>query len=304
MVGGGGLAVAAHSIAESLAVPYVYAAFAPITLPSPHHAPPVFGMLGQTDDAGPVDIEKLWADDRQRWNALWKAPLNAQREQLGLARIEDVRFHLFTARPWLAADAVLAPWPGSPDLDVLQTGAWLLEDTRPLGPELEAFLDAGEPQIYCGFGSVRAPEGIAQMVINAARGAGRRTVIPRVWADLALIDNQPDCISIGEVNQQALFPQVAAVAHHGGAGTTKASARAGVPQGIIPQMFDQYYFADRVQQLGIGTALTGVQTTDNLRRALEHALSAESTATAHSVGARIKTEGARVAAQRLVEIAD
>ena len=69
-------------------------------------------------------------------------------------------------------------------------------------------------------------------------------------------------------------------------------------------MFDQYYFADRVQQLGIGTARTGVQTTDNLRRALEHALSAESTATAHSVGARIKTEGARVAAQRLVEIAD
>jgi vancomycin aglycone glucosyltransferase len=73
-------------------------------------------------------------------------------------------------------------------------------------------------------------------------------MLPRGWANLALIDDQLGCISISEVNQQSLFSQVAAVVHRVGTGTTSA-ARAGVPQVIIPQVFDQPYIADRVQQL-------------------------------------------------------
>ncbi len=297
VVGGGALAIAAHSVAEAAGVPYVYAAFAPITLPSPHHAPPVFGMLGQSRADGPVDAERLWAEDEQRWNALWRAPLNAQRRRLGLEPVADVRSHLFTGRPWLAADAVLAPWPGPPGLDVLQTGAWLLDDTRPLDPALEAFLAEGEPPVYFGLGSMRAPDGIVAKVLDAARAIGRRVVISSGWADLAAVAGDPGCLSIGEVNQQALFRRVAAVVHHGGAGTTTVAARAGTPQVILPQMFDQHYHAERVRRLGLGAS---VPPAGSLRDALGQALDAAPTARA--VAPTIDSDGTLTAAHRLLAL--
>ena len=107
-------------------------------------------------------------------------------------------------------------------------------------------------------------------MIQAARALGRRAIVSRGWADLSLVDNEPDCLAIGEVNQQALFKRVAAVVHHGGAGTTTAAALAGAPQVVIPQMYDQHYWAQRVHHLGIGTAhAPGAPTTDSLASALE-----------------------------------
>src|SRR5678810_753538 len=108
--------------------------------------------------------------------------------------------------------------------------------------------------IYFGFGSSRAPDNLNRMMIESARGVGRRAILSRGWADLSLVDSEPDCLAIGEVNQQALFPRVAAVVHHGGAGTTTAAARAGAPQVVIPQHYDQPYWAQRIHHLGIGTA--------------------------------------------------
>jgi hypothetical protein len=71
---------------------------------------------------------------------------------------------------------------------------------------------------------------IARVAIEAIRAQGRRALVSRGWADLALIDDRDDCFAVGEVNQQALFGRVAAVVHHGGAGTTTTAARAGAPQ--------------------------------------------------------------------------
>src|SRR5690606_34821103 len=93
--------------------------------------------------------------------------------------------------------------------------------------ELEAFLDGGEPPVYFGFGSMRAPEGLSRVMIESARALGRRAIVSRGWADLSLLDDQPDCLLVGEVNQQALFERVSAVVHHGGAGTTTVAARVG-----------------------------------------------------------------------------
>ncbi|MDX2642177.1 glycosyltransferase [Streptomyces sp. PA03-1a] len=303
VVAGGALAVAARSVAEQRGIGYVYAAFAPITLPSERHAPPVFGMLGQRPAAGNADHRALWAEDAARWNALWAGPLNARRAAAGLPPAEDVRAHIFTSSPWLAADPVLAPWPQpSASLDVLQTGAWLLPDDRPLSPEVEAFLDSGEPPVYCGFGSVRAPDGVAGTVIGTARALGRRVVVSRGWADLAPVDDGPDCLTIGEVNQRALFPRVAAVLHHGGAGTTTAATAAGTPQVVLPQMFDQFYFAGRVARLGIGSAHpAGAPAADRLRTALRAALAPEVADRARSVAGTVRTDGARTAARRLAE---
>ena len=155
----------------------------------------------------------------------------------------------------------------------LRTGAWILPDERPLPAELEAFLDAGTPPVYVGFGSMRAPKDIARVAIEAIRALGRRALVSRGWAGLALIDDRDDCFAVGEVNQQALFGRVAAVVHHGGAGTTTAAARVGAPQVVVPQMADQPYWAGRVAGLGIGTAHDGpAPTTGSLSAAIRTAL--------------------------------
>ncbi|MER6670369.1 glycosyltransferase [Amycolatopsis japonica] len=298
VVAGMALNIAAHSVAERKGIPYFFTAYCPITLPSLHHRPPVFpGWAPKNPDA---DIPALWADDAERWNAQWGDVLDAQRKLLGLPPVDDVRGHIFTERPWLAADPVLAPWRSPSALEVLQTGAWLLPDHSPLSPELEAFLDDGEPPVYFGFGSIRAPEEIAKAMIEAARAHGRRAIVFRGWTGLALIDDEPDCIAIGDVNQQALFPRVAAVVHHGGAGTTTAATRAGVPQVLVPQMFDQPYFAQRVRDLGAGTSITGEPSVEALTLALGEVLRPEVASRARKVGGEVRTDGVDVAAQLLI----
>jgi vancomycin aglycone glucosyltransferase len=299
IVGAGALSVAARSTAEQMGVPYVYVSYCPVSLPSPHHAP--IPVWGPTAGHGTADNRTLWAEDAQRWNDTIGAALNAHRAAAGLPPVTDVRGHLFTDRPWLAADPTLGPWPEPADLGVVQTGAWIWPDRRPLPAELETFLDAGEPPVYFGFGSIRATPGLAQAMIGAARALGRRAIVSRGWAGLAPLDDEPDCLSIGEVNQQALFTRVAAVVHHGGAGTTTAAARAGAPQVVIPQMYDQPYWAQRIHDLGIGTALApGAPTADSLTSALKDALRPDVAARARSVAAEVRADGARAAARRLV----
>ena len=81
------------------------------------------------------------------------------------------------------------------DRAVFQTGAWILPDDRALTPELESFLETGEPPVYFGFGSMRAPRDLSQVMIQAARAIGRRAIVSRGWAELSLLDNAPDCLA-------------------------------------------------------------------------------------------------------------
>lgn len=303
IVGATALQIAAPSIADQMGVPYCFAALCPAVVPSPHHAPPVLAMRGDKPAPAMADYSELWAQDAKRWNDTWGALLNTQRTRLGLPAVRDVRRYVLTARPWLAADPTLAPWPDPADDAVFQTGAWILEDDRALAPELEAFLAAGDPPVYFGFGSNRAPEGLSQAMTQSARALGRRVIMLRGWADLSVGDDQPDVLAIGEVNQQALFKRVAAVVHHGGAGTTTAAARAGAPQVVIPQQYDQHYWANRVHQLGIGTAHpTDAPTVDSLTSALHHTLQPEVLARARSTAAAIRSDGATVAARFLLTV--
>jgi vancomycin aglycone glucosyltransferase len=291
--------VAARSVAEQRGIRYVYASYCPTALPSPHHPPPVLTMLGDTPTDGSGDNRALWAADAERINSIWAEPLNAHRAALGLSPVDDVRGHMFTDAPWLAADPALAPWPGPEG--VFQTGAWLLPDPSPLPAELAEFLDAGEPPVYFGFGSIRAPEDLGRTMIESARALGRRAILSRGWADLAPLDGERDCLAIGDVNQPALFGRVAAVVHHGGAGTTTAATRAGAPQVVIPQHYDQHYFARRVGQLGIGVAhAPGAPSTESLTAALRAALEPEVAARAKPVADGVRADGAEIAAQRLI----
>lgn len=289
-----------RTVAEVRDIPYVLAAFQARSFPAPHQKP--LQRPGKPFPPGVTDNRVLWDVDAERVQALYGAPLNAHRATLGLPPVDNVRDHVFTGSPWLAADPTLDPWPGSPDLDVVQTGAWILPDERPLPPDLEAFLDAGTPPVYVSFGSVRAPQAGAAVAIEAIRAQGRRVVISRGWAELATTDDGDDCCVVGEVNHQALFGRVAAVVHHGGAGTTTTAARAGAPQVVVPQIADQPYWAGRVAALGIGVAHDGsTPTVESLVTALTTALSPETRARATAVAAMIRTDGAAVAAKLLLD---
>jgi vancomycin aglycone glucosyltransferase len=265
----------AQSVAEKLGIPNRYVLFCPDVLD---------GL------------------DGQGFNALFGSPINTHRESIGLPPVEEVSEFMFTDRPWLAADPTLGPWQG-PDTEVVQTGAWILPDQRPLPADLVAFLDAGEPPVYVGFGSMRTVgEDGARVAIKAIRAQGRRIIVGHGWAGLGLIDDRDDCFAVGEVNQQALFGRVAAVVHHGGAGTTTTAARAGAPQVVVPQAGDQLYWATRVAELGIGTAHDGsTPTTASLSAALGTALNADIRARATAVAGTIRTDGATVAAEMLLD---
>ncbi|QLY29296.1 glycosyltransferase family 1 protein [Nocardia huaxiensis] len=295
----GALQPASSSIAEQRSLPYVYTSFCPVTLPSDDHAPLFMPPIpGQPDVDPTADFRTQWAQDAQRWDARFAEPINAHRVELGLKPITNVRDHIFSAAPLLAADPVLGPWRHTPELEVTHTGAWLVPDDRPLSADLEDFLAAGDPPIYFGFGSMHVPPEFSRTVIDTARALGRRAIVSRGWTDLSLIDAAPDCLSLGEVNQQALFPRLAAIVHHGGAGTTTAAARSGAPQVIVPQRYDQFYWSERIAALGIGAAHPRTApTVESLTAALEHALSAEVTTAARDLAPRIAADGAAVAAQ-------
>ncbi|MFE3737262.1 glycosyltransferase [Streptomyces sp. NPDC059134] len=302
LVAAGLAQVAARSVAERLGIRYVYASYHPVSLPSPHHPPaPREGWPPPPEGA---DNRTLWDLDARGITELFGDALNIRRASLGLPPVDNVRDHVFTGEPWLATDPVLGPWREPADLGVVRTGAWILPDGRPLPERLVAFLEAGAPPVYLGFGSMRAPEGLARVAVEAIRARGRRAVVSRGWADLAVLDDRDDCLVVGEVNQQALFGRVAAVVHHGGAGTTATAARAGAPQVVVPQMVDQPYWAARVTALGIGAAHDGpTPTAASLSAALGTALSAGTRARARAVADTLRTDGAEVAAKLLLDTA-
>jgi vancomycin aglycone glucosyltransferase len=268
----------AQSVAEKWAIPHRYAMFAPSVVHD---------------------------QDAQNWNALFGPPINSHRTSIGLVPVPDIRRFMFTDQPWLAADPTLGPWPESGDLEAVQTGAWILPDERALPSALQAFLSAGAPPVYVGFGSMRtvAPD-TAQAGIEAVRAQGRRVLLARGWAGLAAADEREDCFVIGEVNQQALFRRVAAVVHHGGAGTTTTAALAGTPQVIVPQAGgDQLYWARRAEELGIGAAHDGATpTVASLSASLHTALTPESLERATAIAGTIRTDGATAAARLLLEM--
>jgi vancomycin aglycone glucosyltransferase len=293
----------ARSVAEKLGIGYVLATFHIFGLPSRHFTPAA--RPGKQSPEGETDNRVLWRQDAERVNALYLEPLNEGRAGIGLPPVDDVRDHVLGDTVWLAADPLLAPWKDLTDLDIVQTGAWILPDERSLPVELEAFLDADGPPVYVGFGSMamRSSTDLGTVVLEACRAHGRRVVLSRGWADLTPSDSEDDVIIVGDVNHQALFPRVAAVVHHGGAGTTTTAALAGAPQVIVPQIVDQPHWAQRVAELGIGAAHDGaVPSVDSLSDALATALAPDTRARAAAVAPRIRTDGATVAAKGLHEV--
>jgi sterol 3beta-glucosyltransferase len=144
-------------------------------------------------------------------------------------------------------------WPSGADI----AGYWWparLRDWQPPS-ELVSFLQAGPPPVFIGFGSMTPADGeqLGGLIAAAAARAGMRAVVQAGWAGLTAPrqSDQADLLAVGDMPHEWLFPQMAAVVHHAGAGTTGACLRAGVPAVAIPVLADQPFWADQLHRLGV-----------------------------------------------------
>ncbi|WP_250035456.1 glycosyltransferase [Paractinoplanes maris] len=145
-----------------------------------------------------------------------------------------------------------ADWPSS----CTTVGYWwpAPEPAYTPSPELATFLAAGPPPVYVGFGSMPARDSraLSALVRQAVRDAGVRAVLSAGWAGLD--GSGDDVLTVADVPHEWLFPRMAAVVHHAGAGTTAAGLRAGVPAVPVPLMVDQPFWARRLVGLGVAPA--------------------------------------------------
>jgi len=155
-------------------------------------------------------------------------------------------------------------------------GYWYLDAAQDWQPpqELVDFLESGPPPIYIGFGSMTShdPQARAEAILKALETTGQRAILLGGWAKMGAGMTLPDTVlRIDGAPHSWLFPRCAAVVHHGGAGTTAAGLRAGVPSIIVPHNFDQPFWGDRVAQLGVGTQPIPVQklTAESLAAAIQ-----------------------------------
>lgn len=195
----------------------------------------------------------------------------------------------------------VVPKPADWGPDVAVTGYWFL-DTPDWHPdsELAAFLDAGEPPIYVGFGSMPGidPERLTGLVIEGLRGSGKRGLLATVGGALGHVQASDQLHVIAGAPHDGLFPLMHATLHHGGAGTTGAALRAGKPTAICPFLGDQPFWARQVKALGVGPQALDKRkmTASDLAAAFDAMDNSAMRARAATLGAAIRSEdGVRAA---------
>jgi sterol 3beta-glucosyltransferase len=175
-------------------------------------------------------------------------------------------------------------------------GDWFLEatDWTP-SDELVAFLNNGAPPVYIGFGSmgIQDPEATAELILEAIARTGQRAILQSGWGGLRKADLPDQVFLVNSVPHAWLFPRMAAIVHHGGAGTTAASLRAGVPTIVVPFFGDQPFWGQRVADLGVGPAPIPRKqlTVENLAKAIDRAV------TDSTMGQRARDLGQKIQAE-------
>jgi sterol 3beta-glucosyltransferase len=197
-----------------------------------------------------------------------------------------------------------ADWPEHINV----TGYWVLDETqdwRP-PPELLNFLEAGPPPVFVGFGSMggRDPARTTRLVLEALARAGQRGLLVTGWGGLETEKTPENALMVENAPYSWLFPRMAAVVHHGGAGTTGAGLQAGKPTVICPFVADQPFWGRRVAALGAGPPPIPQRklTADNLASAIRQAVTdARMRQRAVDLGEKIRAEDGAGQAASLIE---
>lgn len=235
------------------------------------------------------------------WQGFRSADTIARQQVLGLRKASfwgPYRDDRFTQNPILYgySPAVIPP-PADWNEQMQVTGYWFLDPADDWTPpaDLLRFLEAGGLPVFIGFGSMSTqhPEETTQSIVQALARTRQRAVLLSGWGGLRL-DDLPDTIYMLDAAPFSwLFPRMAAVVHHGGAGTTSAGLRAGVPSIIVPFFADQPFWGQRVADLGVGPEPIPFKrlTTDRLAQAIEIAVTDQSMRQrAAKLGTKIRAE--------------
>lgn len=240
---------------------------------------------------------------------LWYRPfVDEFRRKLGLSPCSFGRFsHAMRTTPMIGAyspGVIPHQWPDS----VHVTGYLFLDTHSDWQPssELQEFLDAGDPPVYIGFGSMagRHPEKLATLVLEALDRSDQRGILLTGWGGLRTRSVPDSVLVIDSAPHSWLFPRTAAVIHHGGAGTTAEGVRAGVPTIIVPFVLDQPFWGARIKALGLGPDPIPQKklTADRLARAITTAVSdSELRRRAAAMGETIRGEDGVGAAVEIIK---
>lgn len=239
LVLGAGIVVGVQTAAEILKIPYRLVAFYPI-------------LLGTTKD-DPLKNRMMFNFGRKMMNLMMKGYVNKARAAHGLKPVKDIWAHWLGEEVILACDREINAGRENSAFAFIQTGFMLLPPKTVLPPDVEAFLDAGKPPVYIGFGSnpITGTEKYISMFEQVQKATNQRLIISKGWAEFPG-KNTPDILYVDELPFELLFPRLAAVIYHGGTGTLAAIARAGIPQAAFPFMGDQFDNRKQVVRLGLG----------------------------------------------------
>ena len=191
---------------------------------------------------------------------------------------------------------------------VYNTGYWFLDEEVDWNPssDLLDFMQRGTPPIYVGFGSLGESSQAVQtteLVIEALKRSGQRGILATGWSGMSKVDSIPEEFFILESAPHSwLFPRMAAVVHHGGAGTTAAGLRAGIPSIIIPHSNDQFAWGRRVYELGAGSKPIPRRklTAENLADAIKLVSAKEIRDAAKDLGEKIQSENGAGTAAKII----
>lgn len=236
--------------------------------------------------------------------ALFRPAVNqARREVFGAAP----RRRMWEGYPVLyGCSPALVPRPADWPRNVELCGAWHLPPERAWQPpeSLAQFLAAGEAPAYIGFGSMAGFDRarLLDALIDAA--GPRRVLFYPGWSGIDLSRLPRNFYVLGDTPHDWLFPRTSLVVHHGGAGTTHAAARAGVPSVVVPFAGDQFFWADRIERAGLGRSCAQASALDGhaLRQLMDAASVSAVRKKARAVAAQMRVEdGNACAADRLIE---
>jgi UDP:flavonoid glycosyltransferase YjiC (YdhE family) len=295
-------------LAEKLNVPLVSVAVMPL-MPTRHE--PMLAFPSALSGLPGYNALTHWLAYQLVWQGYRPAVNRWRRCALGLSRAP-----LWGYTRWMEERRVpvlngfspqVVPRPPDWDENVHVTGYWFPEELDWQPPEgLRAFLDAGPPPVFIGFGSmpVRDPERTTAMVLDALAQSGQRAILHTGWGGLGGQAVPESVLPIAYAPYGWLFPRMAAVVHHGGAGTTGFGLRAGVPSIVVPFLFDQFYWGRRVHELGVGPAPIPHKrlSAHRLAEAIADAVSdAEMRCRAAELGGRIRAENGVESAIRIIQ---
>ena len=235
------------------------------------------------------------ASHRLVLSLMWRAfrgPINAARH--------DVASQAPRTREWdehpvlFGVSPTLVPRPDDWTDSIAITGYWFGPrdpDFEP-DPDLVAFIDAGEAPVYVGFGSMLGfdRDRLLDVVLRALDG--RRAILQSGWSGLGDAPLPSNVHRVAHVPHDWLFPKMSTIVHHGGAGTTHTAARAGVPSVVLPFAADQFFWAKRLERVGVAPAMLTHRrlTATRLRERLDVARAAPMQTRARDIRATIAVE--------------